>query len=85
MRFESWPLGLEAGERADGLLKAREADSDDLMIWHWAAEFGTAIVLMVGAFLVMINVFYIRLYDQAAKDRAVSAGRESESDSRNDS
>ena len=35
--------------------------------------------------LVMINVFYIRLYDQAAQNRAVSAGRESESVSRDDS
>jgi len=39
----------------NGLLRARESDSDDLMIWHWAAEFGTAFVLMGGAFLVTIN------------------------------
>jgi hypothetical protein len=25
------------------------------MIWHWAAEFGTAFVLIAGAFLILIN------------------------------
>ena len=53
-----WARDIISGQGFDaphGLLRAREADSDDLMIWHWAAEFGTAIVLMVGAFLVLIN------------------------------
>ena len=53
-----WARDIMSGQGFDaphGLLRAREADSDDLMIWHWAAEFGTAIVLMVGAFLVLIN------------------------------
>ena len=53
-----WARDILSGQGFDaphGLLRAREADSDDLMIWHWAAEFGTAIVLMVGAFLVLIG------------------------------
>lgn len=53
-----WVRDIMSGHGFDaphGLLRAREADSDDLMIWHWAAEFGTAIVLMVGAFLLIIN------------------------------
>ena len=53
-----WARDIMSGHGFDaphGLLRAREADSDDLMIWHWSAEFGTAIVLMVGAFLVLIN------------------------------
>ena len=53
-----WVRDIMSGHGFDaphGLLKAREADSDDLMIWHWAAEIGTAIVLVLGAFLVLIN------------------------------
>ena len=53
-----WARDIMSGHGYDaphGLLRAREADSDDLMIWHWAAEFGTAIVLIAGAFLIMIN------------------------------
>jgi hypothetical protein len=38
-----------------GLLRAREADTDDLMIWHWAAEFGTAFLLIAGAFLLIAD------------------------------
>ena len=53
-----WARDIMSGHGFDaphGLLRAREADSDDLMIWHWAAEFGTAFVLIAGAFLIMIN------------------------------
>ena len=53
-----WAREIMSGhgyDAPDGLLRAREADSDDLMIWHWAAEFGTAFVLIAGAFLIMIN------------------------------
>jgi hypothetical protein len=53
-----WARDIMSGHGYDaphGLLRAREADSDDLMIWHWAAEFGTAFVLVAGAFLLMIN------------------------------
>ena len=51
-----WARDIMSGQGFDaphGLLKAREADSDDLMIWHWAAEFGTALVLIAGAFLLL--------------------------------
>jgi hypothetical protein len=51
-----WARDIMSGQGFDaphGLLRAREADSDDLMIWHWAAEFGTAAVLMAGAFLIV--------------------------------
>mgnify|MGYP001813918839 CR=1 FL=1 len=53
-----WARDIMSGHGYDaphGLLRAREADSDDLMIWHWAAELGTAFVLIAGAFLIMIN------------------------------
>jgi len=49
-----WGRDMMSGHGFDaphGLLKAREADSDDLMIWHWAAEVGTAMLLIAGAFL----------------------------------
>ena len=52
-----WARDIMSGHGYDapnGLLRAREADSDDLMIWHWAAEFGTAFVLIAGAFLIII-------------------------------
>ncbi len=53
-----WARDIMSGHGFDaphGLLRAREADSDDLMIWHWAAEFGTAILLVLGAFLLIAN------------------------------
>ena len=53
-----WVRDIMSGHGYDaphGLLRAREADSDDLMIWHWAAELGTALTLIAGAFLIMIN------------------------------
>lgn len=51
-----WARDIMSGQGYDaphGLLRAREADSEDLMIWHWAAEFGTAILLVAGAFLII--------------------------------
>ena len=53
-----WARDIMSGHGFDaphGLLRAREADSDDLMIWHWAAEFGTAFVLVGAAFLLLVN------------------------------
>jgi len=47
-----WGRDILSGHGFDaphGLLRAREADSDDLMIWHWGAEFGTALLLIAGA------------------------------------
>lgn len=49
-----WGRDILSGHGFDaphGLLRAREADSDDLMIWHWGAEFGTALLLVGGAIL----------------------------------
>lgn len=51
-----WVRDIMSGHGFDaphGLLRAREADSDDLMIWHWGAEFGTAILLVGGAVLTL--------------------------------
>ena len=51
-----WARDIMSGQGFDaphGLLRAREADSDDLMIWHWLAEFGTACALIAGAFLLL--------------------------------
>ena len=51
-----WGRDILSGHGFDaphGLLRAREADSDDLMIWHWGAEFGTALLLIAGAFLLI--------------------------------
>lgn len=53
-----WARDIMSGHGYDaphGLLRAREADSDDLMIWHWAAEFGTAALLVVGGFLLLVG------------------------------
>ena len=53
-----WARDIMSGHGFDaphGLLRAREADSDDLMIWHWAAEFGTAVLLIGGAFLLLAD------------------------------
>jgi hypothetical protein len=36
-----------------GLLRARESETDDLMIWHWLAEYGTAGLLVLGAILLL--------------------------------
>lgn len=51
-----WARDILSGQGYDaphGLLRAREADSDDLMMWHWAAEFGTAFLLIAGALLII--------------------------------
>jgi hypothetical protein len=36
-----------------GLLRARELETEDLMIWHWLAEYGTAGALVLGAILLL--------------------------------
>ncbi len=53
-----WARDIMSGHGYDaphGLLRAREADSDDLMIWHWIAELATSLSLIAAAFLIMIN------------------------------
>jgi hypothetical protein len=53
-----WARDILAGhgfDAPDGLLRAREADTDNLMIWHWLAEFGTAGVLVFGGFLLLLD------------------------------
>lgn len=47
-----WTRDIRSGVGFDapqGLLRARETDTDDLMMWHWLAEYGTAGVLVAGA------------------------------------
>jgi hypothetical protein len=51
-----WARDIASGRGFDasqGLIRARESDTDDLMIWHWLAEFGTAVLLVVGATLLL--------------------------------
>jgi hypothetical protein len=51
-----WARDILSGHGFDaphGLLRAREADSDDLMIWHWGAELGAAFLLVGGAVLTL--------------------------------
>jgi hypothetical protein len=53
-----WARDIMSGHGFDaphGLLRAREADSDDLMIWHWLAELGTAALLVLGASLIVFG------------------------------
>jgi hypothetical protein len=53
-----WARDIASGtgyDAAEGLLRARENDTDDLMIWHWLAEFGTAGTLMFGAMLLVVG------------------------------
>lgn len=53
-----WARDIASGVGYDapqGMLYARETDTEDLMIWHWIAEFGTAGVLMVGALLLIVG------------------------------
>lgn len=38
-----------------GLLRARELETEDLMVWHWLAEYGTAGLLVVGAILLLAD------------------------------
>lgn len=54
-----WARDIASGvgfDASQGLLKAREIDTEDLMIWHWLAEFGTAGLLMVGALFLVVDV-----------------------------
>ena len=53
-----WARDIASGvgyDATEGLLRARETDTEDLMIWHWLAEFGTAGLLMVGALFLVVG------------------------------
>lgn len=53
-----WARDIASGvgyDASQGFLRARETDTEDLMIWHWLAEFGTAMVLMLGAILMVFG------------------------------
>ena len=53
-----WARDIASGvgyDVSEGWLHARETETEDLMIWHWLAEFGTAGLLMLGAFLLMFG------------------------------
>ncbi len=53
-----WARDIASGvgyDASQGFLHARETDTEDLMIWHWLAEFGTAGTLMVGALFLIID------------------------------
>jgi hypothetical protein len=53
-----WARDIASGvgyDASQGMLHAREAETEDLMIWHWIAEFGTAGVLMLGALLLVVG------------------------------
>lgn len=47
-----WTRDIQGGRgftTSDGLLRAHDADSGNLMVPHWLAEFGTAAALALGA------------------------------------
>jgi len=53
-----WARDIASGvgyDATQGFLHARETDTEDLMIWHWLAEFGTAGMLMIGALFLVID------------------------------
>ncbi len=53
-----WARDIATGigyDASQGFLHARETDTEDLMIWHWLAEFGTAGILMFGAMLLVFG------------------------------
>lgn len=53
-----WARDIVSGvgyDASDGFLRSREVDTEDLMIWHWLAEFGTAGMLMFGAVLLVVG------------------------------
>jgi hypothetical protein len=53
-----WARDIASGvgyDASEGLLKSREIDTEDLMMWHWLAEFGTAGLLMLGAILLVVD------------------------------
>jgi hypothetical protein len=53
-----WTRDIMAGNGFDatqGLLRARETDTQDLMIWHWLAEYGTATMLVAGGVMLLAN------------------------------
>jgi hypothetical protein len=53
-----WTLDIRASrgfEAPSGLLRAREAGTGSLMVWHWSAEFGTAATLVVAALALLVE------------------------------
>lgn len=53
-----WARDIASGigyDATQGFLHARETDTEDLMVWHWLAEFGTAGLLMLGAMLLVFG------------------------------
>jgi hypothetical protein len=53
-----WARDIASGvgyDASQGFLHARENDTEDLMFWHWLAEFGTAGLLMLGALLLIVG------------------------------
>jgi hypothetical protein len=51
-----WTRDILSGVGFDpslGLLRARESETGDLMVWHWLAEYGTAGLLVLGAILLL--------------------------------
>jgi hypothetical protein len=53
-----WARDIASGvgyDASQGFLHARENETEDLMFWHWLAEFGTAGLLMLGALLLVVG------------------------------
>lgn len=53
-----WARDIASGvgyDASQGFLHARETDTEDLMMWHWLAEFGSAGLLMLGAILLVFG------------------------------
>jgi hypothetical protein len=53
-----WSLDIRAGRgfvAPDGRLRARETSTGSLMAWHWLAEYGTAVALVVGGVLLLAD------------------------------
>jgi len=51
-----WTRDIMAGTGFDapaGLLRAREVEIGDLMLWHWLAEYGTSVLLIAGSILLL--------------------------------
>ena len=46
-------LAATGFDAPDGLLRARETETGDLMIWHWLAEYGTSVTLVGGSILLL--------------------------------
>lgn len=52
-----WTADIVRGrrvDRSDGLLRARGSDGS-LLLWHWVAEYGTAVGLLVGGGALLVG------------------------------